>query len=142
MATFDMRMPDGWELQFATNHLGHFAPPPDCTSRSRRPAEPAVLAAGGHCRRRDCALTCDDRETLSSARKRKVAYLTAPDPAVYLAFGEPRLGMAVISSGTVPAGDPVPVPSTAPGWMVSARAETTGRCPNNPLVVCGMSNGC
>ena len=26
--------------------------------------------------------------------------------------------MAVISSGTVPAGDPVPVPSTAPGWMV------------------------
>ena len=25
---------------------------------------------------------------------------------------------------------------------VSARAETTGLCPNNPLVVCGMSNGC
>ncbi len=25
---------------------------------------------------------------------------------------------------------------------VSARAETTGRCPNNPLVVCGMSDGC
>ena len=25
---------------------------------------------------------------------------------------------------------------------LSARAETTGRCPNNPLVGCGMSNGC
>ena len=25
---------------------------------------------------------------------------------------------------------------------VSARAETKGSCPNNPLVVCGMSNGC
>jgi len=26
--------------------------------------------------------------------------------------------------------------------ILSARAETKGRCPNNPLVVCGMSNGC
>ncbi len=26
--------------------------------------------------------------------------------------------------------------------LISARAETTGRCPNNPLVVCGMSDGC
>jgi hypothetical protein len=25
---------------------------------------------------------------------------------------------------------------------VSVRAETKGSCPNNPLVVCGMSNGC
>src|SRR5208282_4001884 len=25
---------------------------------------------------------------------------------------------------------------------LSARAETKGSCPNNPLVVCGMSNGC
>lgn len=27
-------------------------------------------------------------------------------------------------------------------WALSARAETKGSCPNNPLVVCGMSNGC
>ena len=25
---------------------------------------------------------------------------------------------------------------------LSARAETKGSCPNNPLIVCGMSNGC
>jgi alpha,alpha-trehalase len=37
------------------------------------------------------------------------------------------------------------VPRTGYGliWpLLSARAETTGRCPNNPLVVCGMSDGC
>ena len=34
------------------------------------------------------------------------------------------------------------IPFFAGPSVLSARAETTGRCPNNPLVVCGMSNGC
>ena len=32
--------PTGWELQFATNHLGHFALAPACTRRSPRPVAP------------------------------------------------------------------------------------------------------
>ena len=36
MATPEQRTPEGWELQFATNHLGHFALATGLHERARR----------------------------------------------------------------------------------------------------------
>jgi nucleoside-diphosphate-sugar epimerase len=42
MRSPEQRTPEGWEMQFATNHLGHCRSPTDCTTRS-----PPTGRAGG-----------------------------------------------------------------------------------------------
>jgi NAD(P)-dependent dehydrogenase (short-subunit alcohol dehydrogenase family) len=55
MALPDLQLtPEGWEMQFATNHFGHFAPRSACTMRSKLPGRhglcrsaPAATSAHG-----------------------------------------------------------------------------------------------
>ena len=52
MACPETRTPEGWELQFATNHLGHFALAPACATRWRPPAPARIVAVSSSAHRR------------------------------------------------------------------------------------------
>jgi len=59
-----------------------------------------------------------------------------------LTFGStPARGVCLLFREPVPGIGPLGL-IRHPNLTLSARAETKGSCPNNPLVVCGMSNGC